>query len=100
MTEAKIRESVRPVQQKSNRTEQSYIMVEWRQTSGFQATLLVLVPSGGGGGELGTAKWEFGKHYCQVYRARLLFRKVWEVWSLDTVCNREWILISGLIEWG
>lgn len=49
MTEAKIRESVRPVQQKSNRTEQSYIMVEWRQTSGFQATLLVLVPSGGGG---------------------------------------------------
>lgn len=53
MTEAKIRESVRPVQQKSNRTEQSYIMVEWRQTSGFQATLLVLVPSGGGGGELG-----------------------------------------------
>lgn len=29
---------------------QSCIMVEWRQTSGFQATLLVLVPSGGGGG--------------------------------------------------
>lgn len=28
---------------------QSCIMVEWRQTSGFQATLLVLVPSGGGG---------------------------------------------------
>lgn len=25
-------------------------MVEWRQTFGFQATLLGLVPSGGGGG--------------------------------------------------
>lgn len=28
--------------------KQNYIMVEWRQASSFQASLLVLVPSGGG----------------------------------------------------
>lgn len=33
------------------------------------------------------AKWEFGKHNCRVYKARLVFRKVREVWSLDTVCS-------------
>lgn len=33
------------------------------------------------------------------YKAKLGFTKVWEVWSLDTVCDQRWILISGLRDW-
>ena len=55
-------------------------MDEWRQTSGFQATVLVFVPAEGGG-ESGMAKWESDKHYRQVYRAKLLYSKVGAVES-------------------
>lgn len=52
-------------------------MVERRQTSGFQAELLVLVPPGGGGGVGGGLVNGSLAGTVARDRARLGFREVW-----------------------